>query len=166
MGSTADRLHEARRSLADAGDPQAMARAVVRFHRKVDEVLAASISGHAVAVACARGCGYCCHMQVDILPPEAFTLAAWLRRHFDATRLAGVIERLRANARHTRAVNRGAQARHIPCACWSGQCLHAYEAAPASAALHSPNLRTARARSPHPEIRPETRARACVHTRK
>ncbi|HUP29275.1 MAG TPA: YkgJ family cysteine cluster protein [Usitatibacter sp.] len=145
MSATADTLAEARRALADARDAQALPQAVVRFHRKVDEVIAESIKGHAVEVACKRGCGYCCHMQVEILPPEGFALAAWLRRSFDAARLAAVIERLRANAARTRELGlEGRKRANLPCALLGddGAC-SAYEARPAQCRrFHSTNLAT------------------------
>jgi Fe-S-cluster containining protein len=145
MSSPPDTLHEARRSLADAGDVQALPRAVVRFHRKVDEVLAASIAGHSVSVACTRGCGYCCHMQVEILPPEGFALAAWLRRTFDAKRLEGVIARLRENAKRTRELgDEGRKRANMPCALLGpDNACTAYEARPAQCRrFHSMKLAT------------------------
>jgi hypothetical protein len=145
VSSPADTLQQARRSLADAGDAQALPHAVMRFHRKVDEVLAASIAGHAVAIACTRGCGYCCHMQVQVLPPESFALAAWLRRQFDAQRLEGVLARLRENARVTRELgDEGRKRANLPCALLGADnACTAYEARPAQCRrFHSTRLAT------------------------
>lgn len=139
----AELQREARRSLAEAGDVQALPRAVLRFHRKVDEVLAASIAGHSVAVACKRGCGYCCHLQVQVLPPESFALAAWLRARLDAKRLSGVMARLRENARRTRELgDEGRKHANIPCALLGpDNACTAYEARPAQCRrYHSTNL--------------------------
>jgi Fe-S-cluster containining protein len=86
-----------------------------------------------VAVACARGCAYCCNLRVQVQPYEAFRLAAWLRRHFDADALTRVLERLRANAAKTRALGEEARKRtNIACALLGedGAC-SAYEARPA-----------------------------------
>jgi Fe-S-cluster containining protein len=143
MSAPPETLAEARRTLAEARDAQALPHAVVRFHRKVDEVLGQSIAGHRVQVACTRGCGYCCHMQVEILPPEGFALAAGLRKHFDAARLAGVIARLRDNAARTRELGlEGRKRANMACALLGedGACT-AYEARPAQCRrFHSTDL--------------------------
>ena len=143
MSAPPDTLTQARQALADAGNAQALPHAVMRFHRQVDEVLAQSIKGHAVNVACKRGCSYCCHMQVEILPPEGFALAAWLRKNFDAARLAGVIARLRDNAARTREVGlEGRKRANMACALLGedGAC-SAYEARPAQCRrFHSTDL--------------------------
>ena len=124
---------EAQGAFAQARDPARLATAVVTLHRRVDEVLATTIEGHGVKVACARGCSYCCNLRVQVQPYEAFTLAAWLRKHFDAARLARVIERLRDNVARTRELGEEARKRtNLPCALLGedGACT-AYEARPA-----------------------------------
>lgn len=124
---------ESRAAFADARDPERMATAVITLHRRVDEALAATIAGHKVELACARGCSYCCNLRVQVQPYEAFRLAAWLRRHFDAPRLQRVISRLRENVEKTRALGEEARKRtNIPCALLGddGACT-AYEARPA-----------------------------------
>lgn len=123
---------ESRQAFAGARDPARLATAVVTFHRRVDEAIAASVHGHGVTVACARGCGHCCHLRVEVQPYEAFRLAAWLRRHFDAARLAGVVARLRANVERTRALGKeGRKRANLACALLGddGACT-AYEARP------------------------------------
>jgi Fe-S-cluster containining protein len=128
-----------------AREPEGVKRAVVRFHRRVDEVLDATIRGHDVKIDCARGCSYCCSMQVDVSPYEAFTLAAWVRTHFDAGRLAAAIARLRHNDERTREVGMEARKRmNLACAFLGddGACT-VYEARPASCRrFHSTRLAT------------------------
>jgi len=124
---------EAREAFAASRDPTKLATAVVTFHRRVDEVLATTIRGHGVKVACARGCSYCCSLRVQVQPHEAFALAAWLRRNFSVERLAGVTSRLRENV--TRTLQLGDEARkrtNIACALLGddGACT-AYDARPA-----------------------------------
>jgi Fe-S-cluster containining protein len=124
---------EAQGAFAQARDPARLATAVVTLHRRVDEVLAATIDGHAVKVACARGCSFCCNLRVQVQPYEAFALAAWLRRNFDPKRLEGVLARLRANVARTRELGEEARKRtNVPCALLGadGACT-AYEARPA-----------------------------------
>ncbi|HSJ97638.1 MAG TPA: YkgJ family cysteine cluster protein [Myxococcota bacterium] len=134
---------EARGVFAAAREPARLAAAVVTFHRRVDEAIDASLRGHGVAVACAKGCGYCCSLRVEVQPYEAFRLADWLRRHFDAARLAGVVARLRANVERTRALGKEARKRsNLPCALLGadGACT-AYEARPAQCRrYHSTDL--------------------------
>jgi Fe-S-cluster containining protein len=138
---------ESRAAFADARDPAALSTAVVTFYRRVDEVIDASVSGHNVAVACTRGCSYCCHLRLAVQPHEAFALAGWLRRNFDAQRLAGVIERVRANARATDAMGVEARKRtNMACALLDedGSCT-AYEARPAQCRrYHSTRVETCR----------------------
>jgi hypothetical protein len=124
---------EAGPAFAQARDPARLATAVVTLHRRVDEVLATTIEGHKVPVACSRGCSYCCNLRVQVQPYEAFTLAAWLRRTFDPRRLEDVVAKLRANVARTRELGEEARKRtNIPCALLGddGACT-AYEARPA-----------------------------------
>lgn len=124
---------ESRSAFSTARDPARLASAVVTFHRRVDEVLAATIAGYDVRIACSRGCSFCCSLRVQVQPYEAFTLAAWLRRRFDAPRLAQAIARLRANVERTLALGEEAR-KHTNIACAllgeDGACT-AYEARPA-----------------------------------
>ena len=134
---TAERLagwgKEAQGAFTQGRDPSRLAVAVVTLHKRVDEVLAATIEGHQVPIACSRGCAYCCNLRVQVQPYEAFTLAAWLKRNFAAGRLAEVVERLRSNVARTRELGEEARKRtNIACALLGedGACT-AYEARPA-----------------------------------
>ena len=124
---------EAREAFRDAREPRALSAAVVRFHKRLDEVVDQTIHGHAVKVACTKGCSYCCSLRVEVTPHETFALADWLKRHFPAGRLAAVAARLRANAERTRAIGPDERKRtNIACALLGedGACT-AYEARPA-----------------------------------
>jgi Putative zinc- or iron-chelating domain len=144
---------EFRARFAGARDPKAMAAAVVAFHRRVDQVVAASVQGHAVPVACARGCHLCCSLQVQVQPHEAFALAAWLRRNLTAPRLEGLLAKLRDNAARTEAMGPEARRRaNLPCALLAadGAC-GAYEARPAQCRkFHSPRVATCEASHANP----------------
>ena len=136
---------EAGTLFSKARDPHGLQKAVVTFHKRVDEMVEASVRGHAVKVDCARGCSFCCHLPVYATPHEAFTLAAWLRANFDAARLAAAIRRLRENLARTRAL--GAEGRkHSNLACallGEGGACTAYEARPAQCRrFHSTRLET------------------------
>lgn len=138
---------------AGARDPAKLAAAVVAFHRRLDEVIEASVRGHSVPVACRRGCSLCCSLQVQVQPHEAFTLAAWLRRHFDPARLEAVVARLRDNASRTEALGpEGRRRANLPCALLGedGACT-AYEARPAQCRkFHSTRLATCEASHANP----------------
>ncbi len=144
---------EAGQAFAGARDPGRLEVAVVKFHRRVDEVIDASIAGHAVKVACTRGCSFCCSIQVQVQPHETFTLAAWLRRHFSAQRLVEVTARLRDNAAKTRAMGDEARKRsNLACALLGddGACT-AYEARPAQCRrFHSMRLEVCKASYANP----------------
>ena len=144
---------EARQAFAAARQPERLEAAVVKFHRRVDEVIDASIAGHAVKVACTRGCSFCCSIQVQVQPHETFTLAAWLRRHSSAERLAEVTARLRDNAAKTRAMGDAARKRsNLACALLGddGACT-AYEARPAQCRrFHSTRLEVCKASYANP----------------
>ncbi len=124
----------AAKAFAEARDPAQAAAAVMRFHRRVDEVLATSISAHGVSLACAPGCALCCSLRVEVMPVEAFRLAGWLRTRFSAPRIDALRERLRRNVAITAALG-GVEARkraNLPCALLddAGRC-SAYEVRPA-----------------------------------
>jgi Fe-S-cluster containining protein len=139
---------DARAAFAGARDPPRLEAAVVKFHRRLDEVIDASLAGHAVKVACTRGCSYCCSLQVQVQPHETFALAAWLRRHFAPERLAQVMQRLRDNAERTHAMGDEARKRsNLACALLGedGACT-AYEARPAQCRrFHSTRLEVCKA---------------------
>ncbi len=137
---------EAAKAFAEAREPAHATAAVIRFHRRVDEVLAVSIAAHGVVLACAPGCATCCSLRVEVLPVEAFRLATWLRTRLTAARLDEVLGRLRHNVAVTAALG-GTEARkrtNLPCALLdgAGSC-SAYEARPAQCRrYHSARLAT------------------------
>ena len=144
---------EARSAFANARDPKSLATAVVRFHKRVDEVVDATVRGHSIEIACTRGCSWCCSLQVQVAPHEAFTLAEWLRKHFDAARLSAVIAKLRDNAAKTAAMGDEARKRsNLACALLGedGACT-AYEARPAQCRrFHSMRLEVCKASYANP----------------
>ena len=144
---------EARRDFALARDAERLNVAVIKFHRRLDEVIDASLAGHAVKVACTRGCSFCCSLQVQVQPHETFTLAEWLRRQFSTERLAEVTARLRDNVAKTREMGDAARKRsNLACALLGddGACT-AYEARPAQCRrFHSTRLEVCKASYANP----------------
>lgn len=137
-----------RAAFSEARDPDRLAAAVVTFHRHVDAAVSATVQGHALALACRKGCSHCCHLRVHVQPHEAFALAQWLRRRFSAGELAAVVRRLRENVART--IELGEEARKrasLACALLApdGTC-SAYEARPAQCRrYHSMRLATCEA---------------------
>ena len=67
-------------------------------------------------IACRKGCSWCCTMQVDILPPEAFRIAAYLRETRSAEALAALTIRMAGTSAQTRGLNwREHMALRLPC---------------------------------------------------
>lgn len=52
--------------------------AMVQFHEATD-ALVKWRSSAGVKFACKKGCSYCCHLRVELLPPEAFYIAAHIK---------------------------------------------------------------------------------------
>lgn len=146
---------QAAQAFAAAREPAQAAAAVVRFHARLDEVLAASIAAHGVVLACAPGCAMCCSLRVEVQPVEAFRLAIWLRARLTAARLDAVLGRLRHNVAVTAALG-GIEARkraNLPCALLddAGRC-SAYEARPAQCRrCHSTRLATCESMYTNPD---------------
>jgi hypothetical protein len=81
--------------------------------------------------ACARGCSFCCHLQVLVTPPETAALQPYLTDE--------IRRRVTTNVARTAGLDAGAYRRaRIPCAFLSadGSCL-AYEARPLRCRAHS-----------------------------
>jgi Fe-S-cluster containining protein len=86
---------QVREALGAGASPVAVAE---RVAASLDEVMARwaalDVPGEAKP-ACARGCGHCCYVRVEVTAPEVFLLARYLRAHPDAQRDA----RIEATAR-------------------------------------------------------------------
>ena len=136
---------EARVAFASARDPKALSAAVVTFHRRLDQVLQASVRAHSVPVDCRSGCSFCCSLRLEVQPHEAFALAGWLRRNFTSQQIEGVVLRLRENVARTRAMGLEARKRtNLACSLLGadGTCT-AYEARPAQCRrYHSMRVQT------------------------
>jgi Putative zinc- or iron-chelating domain len=70
-------------------------------HALADEVWSnvraeAEPAGPPSQIACAAGCGACCHQLVAIAPAEATAIARFVEHHFSAEERARLVERIRA----------------------------------------------------------------------
>jgi Fe-S-cluster containining protein len=78
------------------------AAAVLRLAEQVHGAMSAAIDAlpSKAQHACAPGCFFCCYLPVDVLAPEAFRIAAHLKRTRSPGELAGLVYRLGAPGRH------------------------------------------------------------------
>lgn len=125
--------------------PAQLTRSVVAFYRTLDDAIDVAARRNHVAVACRRGCSYCCHIEVRVRAHEALVLAEWIRTRLDAGTIAAVRARARDNALKTEAMGREARRRvNLRCALLGddGACM-AYPARPGLCRkFHSTNVAT------------------------
>lgn len=86
---------------APAGEPAATRRYFRRY-----EIRAAALPPAAEAVACSKGCSYCCHLRVSAPAHEVFLLADALLAMDDGAQRAERLARLRGNAARVAAMDR------------------------------------------------------------
>lgn len=53
--------------------------AMAQFHEATDALVKWRSGSAGVKFACKKGCSYCCHLRVELLPPEAFYIAAHIK---------------------------------------------------------------------------------------
>lgn len=86
---------DARRTVVpDAGSVRAQ---VVRMYSRLEQEQKTVIESEKLALACERGCNYCCHQRVEVRPYEAFVLAEHIRTRMSAAQQADVKRRLAGN---------------------------------------------------------------------
>jgi hypothetical protein len=135
------RALDAARSAAPGERVAAMARSV---HALADEVWAsvraeAEPAGHRAQIACAAGCGACCHQLVAIAPAEAAAIARFVDQRFTPDERKDLIERIGALDTATRGKVAVERARlRLPCAFLADGRCSIYEARPLRCrAVHS-----------------------------
>src|SRR5579871_1376413 len=86
--------------------------------RRAHEFFETSLRGDTQkpAIACRKGCGFCCHVTITATAPEIFLVANWLRdQHKDD--IAAQLYRVQAADQKTRRLNASERPAHkIPCA--------------------------------------------------
>ncbi len=126
-------------------DPAQLTKSVVAFYHTLDEAIDAATRRSGAAVACRRGCSYCCHIEVRVRAHEALVLAEWIRKRLEPAAVAAIRARARDNAVQTEALGREARRRlNMRCALLGddGACM-AYAARPALCRkFHSTNVAT------------------------
>jgi Fe-S-cluster containining protein len=123
---------ERKQARAEKPADAAAARAqTVRMFGRLASLQAAVVKEHDVALDCARGCSYCCHLRVEIRPHDAFVLAHHIRTRLDAGHRARILARLEDHRRRIAPLSRDQHVRAgIPCALLENGACSVYEARP------------------------------------
>ena len=117
-------------SRASDADPQVR---TVRMFGRLAQLQADVIAAQRVAVACERGCNYCCHLRVEIRPHEAFVLARHIEARFSAGQQAQLLARIEQTLRRIAPLSAEEHVRAgIPCALLDNGGCSAYEGRPAT----------------------------------
>jgi Fe-S-cluster containining protein len=118
---------------ARTADTASVRASTVRMYGRLAELQAGVIARKGIAVACARGCSYCCHLRVEIRPHEAFVLARHMQEKFDAARRERALARIDANLERIAPLAPEQHVRAgIPCALLEDGACSVYEARPAA----------------------------------
>jgi Fe-S-cluster containining protein len=98
------------------------------FERSLKRAPAAATA--APAIACAKGCAFCCHLSVSALAPEVFLVAGHIRDNAKGD-LQAVLARIGAAERNTRGLGGFERARRkLPCALLDGNACSVYAVRP------------------------------------
>lgn len=118
----------------------------IRMYGQLSELQGAVSANNHVDFACKRGCGYCCHLRVEIRPHGAFVLANHIRTKFDAAQRARVMTRIEQSLERIQSMTAEQHIRAgIPCALLEEGVCTAYEARPtACRKYHSVSVKTCR----------------------
>jgi Fe-S-cluster containining protein len=142
----------ATRLLADilsTRSPARASQAARRAHEFFETSLAHNPSPH--AIACAKGCAFCCHVSVAATAPEIFLVANTLRQKY-RDRMDEVLTRVRAADARTRGLDSENRARQrIPCAMLENNVCRVYDSRPGACRGFTSTSRPACERSFHGE---------------
>jgi Fe-S-cluster containining protein len=97
---------------------------VFRLAKQVQRGMSAAIDAlpSKTQHACAPGCFFCCYLPVDVLAPEAFLIAAHLRRTRSPAELAALVYQLGSHGQHDFGMR--------PCVFLAQGCCSIYEVRP------------------------------------
>jgi Fe-S-cluster containining protein len=116
-----------------ANDALSARRQTVHMYGRLAELQRDVIAREHVAVACTRGCSYCCHLRVEIRPHEAFVLAQHVQTKLTADARERVLAKLNENLARISVLTPEQHIRAgIPCALLVDGVCSVYEARPAA----------------------------------
>lgn len=121
-----DRAQELARTMRASRSLPVVYEVAAETGRRVDQAIAGVLVMSPTKPACARGCAYCCHIEVTVRAPEVFRALASV----PPEKIDGVAKRAAENAARIEASD--AYPSHMPCALLEeedGACL-AYDARP------------------------------------
>lgn len=49
-------------------------------------------------IDCSKGCGYCCILNIPVLPPELWNIVTFVKKHFSTNELSALINKINENA--------------------------------------------------------------------
>lgn len=78
-------------------NPKLLVHAISQFHESTDQLINKRMDSGDVKFDCKKGCSMCCHLKVEIFPPESFRIANYVRSLPDV-RAQEIIKKLRAQA--------------------------------------------------------------------
>ena len=105
----------------------------IRMYGRLAALQAEVIARNDVAIACERGCSYCCHLRVEIRPHEAFVLAHHIETRLSAEERERTFARIEQNLARLAGLTREQHIRAgIPCALLDGNICSVYDARPAA----------------------------------
>lgn len=84
--------------------------ALVRFYVRHDDRISAAVGAATEKLACADGCAYCCHFDVEARPFEVLEIARHVAKHFPPLQIKQTIERAAKNAAERKATPEEARA--------------------------------------------------------
>ncbi|MBS0319049.1 MAG: YkgJ family cysteine cluster protein [Proteobacteria bacterium] len=124
------------RRMARAQHPPDLAKVrtqTVHMYGRLEALQEQVIADTGVALACAKGCSYCCHLRVEIRAHDAFVLAHHLRTQFSLGQQAAALARIEANLHRIAELTPEQHVRAgIPCALLEDGACSAYAGRPAT----------------------------------
>jgi Fe-S-cluster containining protein len=105
----------------------------VRMYGRLADMQREIADHHNVAVACARGCNYCCHLRVEVRPHDVFVLSHHIQTRFSAEQRARTIARVEKNLARIAQITKEQHIQaNLRCALLEDGVCSAYEARPAT----------------------------------
>ncbi len=116
-----------------SNDASSVRKQTVQMYGRLADLQRDVIARERVAVACTRGCSYCCHLRVEIRPHEAFVLAHQIQARLASDTRARVLAKIDENVARLAVLTPEQHIRAgIPCALLHDGTCSVYDARPAA----------------------------------